>query len=86
MWVCTTDKVQSGDLSCCNPQILTPGLNLLTSIGEWEIMLLFGDLQTVNAESGSVEWGGSVHMAKAHEIGTSSIKKCLLLCISTRFS
>ena len=26
------------------------------------------------------------YVAKAHEIGTSSIKKCLLLCISTRFS
>ena len=58
MWVCITDKVQSGALSCCNPHILTPGLNLLTSIGEWEIMLLFGHLKTVNAESGSVEWGG----------------------------
>ena len=27
-----------------------------------------------------------LYMAKAHESGTSSIKKCLLLCISTRFS
>ena len=26
------------------------------------------------------------HMAKVHEIGSSSIKKCLLLGISTRFS
>ena len=47
---------------------------------------VMSSIKRANTKLHIMQWGIPKDMAKAHEIGTSSIKKCILLGISIRFS